>query len=273
MRTKLPEASRRKALVVEPRRWVQRVVKAALREMDFAVQSSASTAQARKQILTSAPDVVLLDVQMPQIDGRQLLQAIKERSPGIRVILLTAEAARPTDTGVAVTEGIVTDVPPTKAFDRDELVHRLNQLFARARGTRRPEVKAVSDVKGSSLRVDPLRAHWVPELHDPATGRLDAKRIAAYLEVPVAAIARGIAKSTQAVHKSPATSSLQDDLGAIVRVISILSRLYGTRGHVVSWLNSPHPDLGNRRPLAVILEGKALAVAEMLEAALAGQPS
>lgn len=35
------------------------------------------------------PDVVLLDVQMPVLDGAKTLQAIRERWPDMRVIMLT----------------------------------------------------------------------------------------------------------------------------------------------------------------------------------------
>jgi hypothetical protein len=38
-------------------------------------------------------------------------------------------------------------------------------------------------------------------------------------------------------------------------------------------MNSPHPDLGGETPLTLILQGKAQVVADLLEAALAGQPS
>lgn len=35
------------------------------------------------------PDVVFLDVMMPEMDGLEALQNIKERHPGIRVIMIT----------------------------------------------------------------------------------------------------------------------------------------------------------------------------------------
>jgi|KBSSwiStaDraftv2_1062776.scaffolds.fasta_scaffold146785_2 uncharacterized protein (DUF2384 family) len=43
--------------------------------------------------------------------------------------------------------------------------------------------------------------------------------------------------------------------------------------NVRAWMNSPHPDLRGRTPIQVIREGKARAVSDLLESALAGQPS
>jgi uncharacterized protein (DUF2384 family) len=40
-----------------------------------------------------------------------------------------------------------------------------------------------------------------------------------------------------------------------------------------AWLNSPHPDLGEKTPLEVILGGQADAVVTLLENAIAGLPS
>ena len=75
------------------------------------------------------------------------------------------------------------------------------------------------------------------------------------------------------LHKSPASVSLQGRLIPIARSLTILSQLLGSKENVRAWMNSPHADLGGRTPIGVILEGKARAVSELLEAALAGQPS
>jgi uncharacterized protein (DUF2384 family) len=40
-----------------------------------------------------------------------------------------------------------------------------------------------------------------------------------------------------------------------------------------AWLNSPHPDLGEKTPLEVIMTGRADAVVTLLENAIAGVPS
>ena len=75
------------------------------------------------------------------------------------------------------------------------------------------------------------------------------------------------------VHKTPAAPSIQGPLAPIKRSLEILENMLGERATVLAWLNSPHPDLGMRTPIEVILEGNAEAVHTILENALAGQPT
>ena len=87
------------------------------------------------------------------------------------------------------------------------------------------------------------------------------------------ALVKSSRMSVAGLHKSPASVSLQGRLIPSARSLTILSQLLGSKENVRAWMNSPHADLGGRTPIGVILEGKARAVSELLEAALAGQPS
>jgi Protein of unknown function (DUF2384) len=118
-----------------------------------------------------------------------------------------------------------------------------------------------------------LSAVALLELHDPETGRLDARRMAEYLDVPLTALAAALRKKYQAVYKTPAAPSLQEGLIPIKASLDILDRLIGDRAIIRAWLNSPHPDLGLRTPMQLILDGHANAVRGMLANALAGIPS
>jgi hypothetical protein len=118
-----------------------------------------------------------------------------------------------------------------------------------------------------------LARHVLPDLHDPDTGRLDAKRIAAYLHVSLSSLAAITGGSIAAIHKAPAANSLQQTLAPVAQTISVLTEVLRSKEHVLAWLNSPHPDLGNRIPLQLVLEGHAGVVADLVASALAGQPS
>ncbi len=111
------------------------------------------------------------------------------------------------------------------------------------------------------------------EIQDPSAGRLDAQRIADYLGVPLPSLAPAIGERVVAGDESPSSVSIQDKLNQPADVLVILSRLFDSKQSVRAWLNSPHPDLGSQSPMSFILSGKAAVVSNMLQAALAGQPS
>ena len=52
-----------------------------------------------------------------------------------------------------------------------------------------------------------------------------------------------------------------------------LASMIGDQATVRAWLNSPHPDLGMRTPIEVILNGRVGALSTILENALAGIPT
>ena len=54
------------------------------------VGEAADGAQALEQAEATAPDVVLMDLVMPQMDGVAAMRALRERAPRIRVIVLTS---------------------------------------------------------------------------------------------------------------------------------------------------------------------------------------
>jgi len=104
----------------------------------------------------------------------------------------------------------------------------------------------------------------LPELYNPDSGRLDAGRVAAYLNVPLAQIARAIGAKPQTVQETPDAAAIQPALFAIKRVLDILARVIGERATMLAWLNTPHPELGHRTALEVIGEEYADAVEGML---------
>jgi uncharacterized protein (DUF2384 family) len=115
--------------------------------------------------------------------------------------------------------------------------------------------------------------HLVPELHDPASGRLDAKRIGAFFDVPLAALARLLGRPLATIHKTPGARPLQEDLAVFERIAAALLHLAGSPDALRMWMNAPNPELENQTPMALLLSGKGAVVTELLEDVLFGQPS
>lgn len=129
--------------------------------------------------------------------------------------------------------------------------------------------------RAGSHQARPKRAASVPlqQLHDPATGLLDAVRVANYLSLPLKQFSEALGRNYSTVHRTPAAPSLQEALLSIKKSLTILEESLGNRASVLAWLNSPHHDLGGRTPMQVLLEGRAQTIEDMLEAALEGIPS
>lgn len=122
---------------------------------------------------------------------------------------------------------------------------------------------------GSASSASPVR---LQNLHDPQSGRIDAGRLADWLEIPLKVLAEALGKKYSTIHKTPSSMALQPVLRSIKRALEILEEVLGERGVVLAWLNNSHPDLGGRTPMEVILEGRPEVLEDMLEGALAGVP-
>jgi DNA-binding response OmpR family regulator len=83
--------------------------------------------EALEVIKTVAPDVVLLDVMMPVMDGLEVLRYVAEAKLDVRVILVTAKVH---DDDRLMGWELGCDEYITKPFDLDELLARVAEVAA-----------------------------------------------------------------------------------------------------------------------------------------------
>jgi len=77
-------------LVVDDEPSMQRYLRTLLEIDSYQVETVSSGADAMERVQKSPiPDLVLLDLLMPQLDGMQTLQRLREIRPGLKVIMLT----------------------------------------------------------------------------------------------------------------------------------------------------------------------------------------
>jgi len=112
----------------------------------------------------------------------------------------------------------------------------------------------------------------LPELHDEASGRIDAQKLARYMGVPLARLAEAWHLNYKAIHRNPSAESAQPPLKPVKRALEILHEFFQKPETVRVWLNTPHPDLDGRTALEMILANNAIAVLRILENAAAGVP-
>ena len=80
-------------LVVDDERVVRMMLEAALRAQGYRVQSAGSGNDARELLAEEEFDLVLLDLQLGDTDGIEILREIKQAWPATEVILLTAHGS------------------------------------------------------------------------------------------------------------------------------------------------------------------------------------
>ena len=103
----------------------------ALQQEDREIISCECLRAAREQLALGAPDFVLLDVNLPDGNGIELLKEIKEQKAGLPVILLTAN-----DTDRDIVQGLETGADDyiTKPFSLSVLRARVNTQLRKISG-------------------------------------------------------------------------------------------------------------------------------------------
>ena len=121
---------KQRVLVVDDEEIVVRSCLRALEGGDFDVEAARSGGEALKRIEERAIDVVVLDIMMPQIDGMEVLQRVKEAHPEIEVVMVTGLSQ--VDTAVRSMKLGAFDYLP-KPFDPDELKQVVERALERRR--------------------------------------------------------------------------------------------------------------------------------------------
>jgi two-component system response regulator MprA len=132
-------------LVVEDDEELRSLLGRGLREEGFAVDAVATGAAALDHVAEAEPDVLVVDIGLPDTDGRDLCQALRARGVQTPVLFLTARDA--VVDRIAGFDAGGDDYLP-KPFALAELVARLRALLRRAGANRA--------VEAAGLRLDPV---------------------------------------------------------------------------------------------------------------------
>jgi len=101
-----------------------------LERSGFAVAVAADGEAALRRVAEFAPDLVVLDVLMPRLDGREALRRLRQAGNWTPVILLT-QVGSPVERAIALDEGA--DDYLNKPFEPYELVARIRAVLRRNR--------------------------------------------------------------------------------------------------------------------------------------------
>jgi len=122
---------RRRILVVDDEERMVRFIRMNLEHDGFQVSEAFNGKQAIQKIRDVTPDLILLDVMMPDLDGFEVLETVREVS-NVPVIMLTAKGEE--DDRVRGLE-LGADDYVTKPFSPRELVSRVKAVLRRTEST------------------------------------------------------------------------------------------------------------------------------------------
>jgi excisionase family DNA binding protein len=112
-------------LVVDDDAGLRELIRVSLSLDGYSVREAASADEALAAIEDTAPDLVLLDVVMPGVDGWQMLQRMQERHGSIPVIMFSGKVDEQSaaDAAQRGASGFI-----GKPFDPQQLIERAKQL-------------------------------------------------------------------------------------------------------------------------------------------------
>ncbi len=131
-----PDGSPIRALVVDDEPALAELLKMALRYEGFDVRTEGTGGAAVRAAREMHPDVMVLDVMLPDVDGMEVLRRLRGAGDDVPVLFLTARDAVE-DRIAGLTAG--GDDYVTKPFSLEEVVARLRGLIRRSGATVREE--------------------------------------------------------------------------------------------------------------------------------------
>ncbi len=117
---------KRKVLYIEDEPFLGKIVYETLLKQDFEVVLVADGSKVMQSFITFTPDICVLDIMLPHVDGYTLCAEIKKRYPALPIIFLTAKAET-TDLVKGFEVGGTDYI--RKPFSMEELIVRINNLL------------------------------------------------------------------------------------------------------------------------------------------------
>jgi DNA-binding response OmpR family regulator len=125
-------------LVVDDDPAVTSVLRRGLAYEGFAIDTASSGAEALERARAQAPDLVVLDIMMPGLDGLEVLRRLRTADPQLPILMLTAKDA-PADQVQGLEQGA--DDYVVKPFTFEVLLARVRALLRRHDAERPPVLR------------------------------------------------------------------------------------------------------------------------------------
>ena len=110
-------------MVIDDDAATARMISLALREDGYAVRSASDGEDALRKLDPETPDVIVLDLEMPGMNGRAFYREMRARGVGVPVVIVSAFDAH------AGQRELGADTYLTKPFDPDDLLDKVRDLL------------------------------------------------------------------------------------------------------------------------------------------------
>jgi len=241
--------SKGKVLIVDDAPDTVEIIKKLLVFEGYEVLTTSTGEEGVKKVEQEKPEIVLLDITLPGIDGNETLKRIRKVDPIVSVIMLTAFAT--VDNAISALKEGASDFIK-KPFENEHLVHLVNQCLVKYQ-TLKEKGRLEEEVQRLSIT-------------DDLTGLYNYRHFYKTLELEIARLKR----------QRTALSLLMFDMDNFKRYNDLYGHLEGDKvlkkvGEVVDRLIRSHVDSGYRYggdEFAVLLVGatldQAMPIAERL---------
>src|SRR3989454_8428248 len=151
--------ARGRVLVVDDDPVICELVATTLSEHGYAMRRASDAREALYLVQRETPDVVLLDVHLPDISGYQVCRRLRDdHGDSIGIILISGERKESMDRAAGLLLGA--DDYMVKPFVLDELLARVQRLARRSRPIARTVVAGVTRRQLENFRVLSLRMEY-----------------------------------------------------------------------------------------------------------------
>ena len=139
-------------LMVEDDENIQELVAYNLRKVGWAVAAAGNGEEGLEFALKHSPDIILLDLMLPGMDGLEVCRRIKSRNPEIPIIMLTAKGE---ETDIIVGLEMGADDYMVKPFSPKVLIARIKAVMRR--GELSEEVESGKVIVRGELSIHPQK--------------------------------------------------------------------------------------------------------------------
>jgi two-component system KDP operon response regulator KdpE len=162
----MTEKNNLRILVVDDEKSIRRFLNASLSAYGYNIFESASGTDALKESVSTHPDIIILDLGLPDIDGIEVIRKIRKRTKTPIVVLSVREEA--SDKIAALDAGA--DDYLTKPFSAEELLARLRAVMRRLLPLDKKEVfktgNLLIDITKHRVEVDGSQVDLTPTEYD-----------------------------------------------------------------------------------------------------------